>query len=235
MKFAIYIAIISSFLFFPRIEAAPILTMFFKAYPGASAQTVELIEKLKRPPYLAQHRLEIRVPQLIISGVISSYAGFMEVSNIDGETIYPRKHTNPAFYLVITPQATPNVINANTIDHWSLDPDEPVEIYYIERKVDDETGIYFWDMKEAEANTIKNNIIPLESIIIFAQPKYIYVPIGITKTSAGENLILPDIYIKKGIDITGQSLYLLNLAHYFRPLTTIYAKKNLQYSVVPVE
>jgi hypothetical protein len=221
------------------------MTLLYAPYPGASPEAIEFVERMKNPKHLAKKVLQGSSNALIAQGVISSYAGYVEVSDVNGQTVFLRKHTNPLFYIIITPQATPIIMNSNTIDHWELEPNIPFALYKVERKLDKETGLAYWNAQTAttsELNQAKslsqttrpnNTIIPLESIIIFAKPKYVYIPIGISITSKSENLEFPTFYIKKGIDIAQQAFYFMNLGLYFRPLTTLYVKKELQYSTIP--
>jgi hypothetical protein len=57
--------------------------------------------------------------------------------------------------------------------------------------------------------------VPLESILIFAKPSNLVVQTGMITVGKTQHLLLPDIYVKKGINITKNALYILNLRHFF--------------------
>ena len=70
-----------------------------------------------------------------------------------------------------------------------------------------------------------SQITPLNSIVIIAKPKHVYVAQGVTLAQESANLILPTMYIKKGISINRNALYMLNLAPFFRPVDFMYKRQ----------
>ena len=69
-----------------------------------------------------------------ISGIFATYGGFLTVSDLNGEITFPRKHRKPFIYLIITEKMSPIIRSGNTIDHWELVEDTPVEMYKFEQK-----------------------------------------------------------------------------------------------------
>ena len=54
--------------------------------------------------------------------------------------------------------------------------------------------------------------------MITAKPKDIVMNIGTTPAIKSANLLLPDVYVKKGINIVKNSSYMLNIRHLFKPV-----------------
>ncbi len=205
-----------------------LITLFLKPYPEISAKNAsqKLAPKLDRIGKLSSTRSKNILPPSI-SGIFATYGGFLTVSDLMGELSFPRKHTKPFVYLLITEKITPIVMAGNTISHWQLEPGIAAEMYLFEQKWDEEINVVYWDVSQVPVP--KNKRVPLESLTIFANPKYVYVPLGISLFRESPHLILPDIYIKKGINLTASALYLLNLTHYFGSILQLYKKQPDRY------
>lgn len=220
--------ILALFFHNPSLLAEQLIVEFLKPYPEITAKdTKKLANKLDKVGKPSRYRAKrIFMPNL--AGIFATYGGFLDISNMLGEITFPRKHTKPFVYLIITTKMTPIVIAGNTIHHWELEEDEPVEVYKFEQLYDEEFNTHYWIATQEPIPT--NNIIPLESIAIFLDPKYVYVPLGITLFKESPHLILPDIYIKPGFDLNGQALYILNLTHYFGSIIPLYKKDKDRFS-----
>ena len=116
----------------------------------------------------------------------------------------------------------------STISHWELEPGTPAAVYNLELQEDENTKLSFWNMQEA-APPENNRLKPDSAIIIIAKPHNIYVPTGITLTHPSANLLLPDIYVKKGILSARNALYVLNLSFFFQPIDLLYKKEKTRY------
>ncbi len=66
----------------------------------------------------------------------------------------------------------------------------------------------------------EDNKIPLSAIVITADPKNVVVNAGETVTNETANLVLPDILVRKGINIVKNSSYMLTVRHLFKPVET---------------
>lgn len=225
----IFLFILALFCYNPSTKAEQLITIFLKPYPVVSidAATKKLAPKLNKPGKMANNRAKHILPASV-SGIFATYGGFLTVSDLNGEIAFPRKHRKPFIYLIITEKMSPIIRSGNTIDHWELVEDTPVEMYKFEEKFDPDLKVHFWDVTQEPAPA--NTIIPLESIAIFADPKYIDVPLGISIFKETPHLILPDIYVKKGLNLIADALYVLNLTHYFGGIIPIYKKEPTRYS-----
>ncbi|MGE0206572.1 MAG: hypothetical protein AB7R69_01870 [Candidatus Babeliales bacterium] len=160
-------------------------------------------------------------------GLFGSYAGYLALSDMDGLMTFPRKQQKDAFKLLITPRIIPIFMIGNTIHHWQLDPLSQAQMYSIERIQDPATKDWLWQTKQIALPT--NNIITLDTIVLFAKPQNIYVPEGITITNNNPQLVLPDIYAKKGLNVAAQALWVLTVRQFFGPLKSLVQKQSDVY------
>ena len=226
MKSRYLVFILPCFLFYQNGWADPIISLFVRPYPNAHITA----QKIKKVGKIARHMIEGIADYQITAGIFSTYAGYLNISDIDGQIIFPRKHANPIIQLVITTRITPVLMFEKTIHHWELVPGIPTQMYTFERKFDKETKTFYWDVQPAEPP--ENNIVPLSALVIFAKPRYFYIPTGITITDDNPNFILPSIYARKGIKITANALYVFNLSHFFGQLLYRYKKRTNRYEVL---
>lgn len=209
----------------PSVWAEQLIVTFLKPYPqiqSSQEQVQKLSGKLAKPGKANTYRAK-RLFAPNMAGIFATYGGFLDVSDYLGEIIFPRKHDKPFVYIIVTPRMVPIVMSGNTIHHWELEEDQPAQMFKCEQKYDDEFKTSYWLVTQEPLPA--NNIIPLESIAFFLDPKYVYIPLGITLYKESPHLILPDIYVKPGFDLTAQALYLLNLSHYFGSIIPEYKKE----------
>ncbi len=202
--------------------------IFLRPYPGSVQQAQRWANKLKKPSSLAKRTIESIMGRNITTGIFSTYAGYLQVSNHNGQIIFPRKHSKPSLPIIVTNKITPIVMFGNTISHWELAPSAQAAMFTATIKQDEATQASLWHVQQTDLP--ENNQIPLESLIIIAKPQNIFIPTGITLASESPHLLLPDMYIKKGINIVRNALYILNLNHFFRPPQTLYKKEANRYA-----
>lgn len=208
------------------LHSEEVITLFLQPYPKFKTRK-KLLSKAKKyalPGYLSKQAIKDVTRTDIVAGIPASYAGFVTISNFNGELTFPRKHEKPLVYVVITRKITPININDATIHHWEFEENTPAEMYRVEKEEDPATGIFYWQITPEEIP--ENKIIPLESIIIFASPHNVYVPTGTTLAEKGPHLILPDIYVKPAIKKSQNALYILYVRHFFGPMKQILKKED---------
>lgn len=217
------------FLFTSTCQADNLILLYLKPYPYLEANTImrEQANKLDRPWKLAATGIHV-MP--MVAGIGATYGGFLTFSDTTGQIAFPRKHPAPKIYLVLTPRITPIIIAHLTIHHWEFEEGTPAEMYEIVRKQDPQSELYFWETKKVDLP--KNKIIPLEALVIFSNPKHFYVPTGITLTQKSANLVLPDIYVKRGIKLYSNTLYLLNIKGFFGVENILQQKTDTSYSEI---
>lgn len=226
----IRVFILACFYHCAQLRSDPVITFFFKPYPTFDLEKVaqKTAQKVANGRTLAKTRVkQLAGDPRLVSGVFVTYAGFLAASDPNGQVILPRKHDKPYLLLLVTNKITPIVRSGNTLAHWELLPEVPAKLYRAQKKDDFTTKITYWDVQEIPLPA--NGIIPLEALTILAKPDSIYIPTGITISQESPHLILPDMYVKKGIDLTGNALYMLNLTHYFGPILFLYKKGKEEY------
>jgi len=230
MKHVLRLFIVPFFLLYHSLNSEPLIMIFMRPYPGSKEQAQRWVDKLRRPSFLAKRTIEGILARDLTTGIFSTYAGYLQVSNHNGQIIFPRKHSKPSLPVIVTNKITPIIMFDNTISHWELEPSAQAALYTVEIKQNETTQALFWTITQKERP--KNNRIPLESLIIIAKPQNIYIPTGITLTNESPHLLLPDMYVKKGINIIRNALYILNLSHFFRPPQMLYKKEANRYATL---
>ena len=87
-------------------------------------------------------------------------------------------------------------------------------------KKNKETHTYLWNVKKTKLE--KGKRVPLHTIVLLADPQYIYIPEGFSKTSKNVQLYLPDVYVKQGIDTVDDAIFAAHIRQYFSPILKIY-------------
>ncbi|MCL5876110.1 MAG: hypothetical protein M1114_06585 [Candidatus Dependentiae bacterium] len=197
--------------------ATHIVSLTIQPYP-ISEKNID--QQIKQNLNKGTHLQRFAKESSLVSGIFSTYAGYISISDYTGRITFPRMQQSARLYLIVTQQINPIMMLGNTIHHWELNKGEPVKIVLAEQKIDEETDLLYWDLQEAPIPA--DNIIPLASITILASPEHMYIPLGITPTKQSPHLILPDIYIKPEFNKVAESLYLLNLSPFFGSLSLHY-------------
>jgi len=149
-------------------------------------------------------------------GIYASYFGYLTASNSVGQVVFPRKHRDTIFTLVITDKIEPIFMLENTINTWRVPEKTACAYYSIERKKDLKTNLYFWDVKKKE--TPADRTLPLDAITFIAKPEELYVPTGITVTNNNPQLALPTIFVKNSISLSDNALSILSYRQFFESL-----------------
>lgn len=228
MKNKLYIySILTAFSLFGNLRGNPVITMFMKPYMAITHQDDAdyISKKLKKPGKIAKMNIKNLSRSPLIKGIISTYAGYVAMSNYDGQTSFPKKHALPMLYLLITNKITPILMAGNTIHHWEIAGS--AQMYKVERLHNNTEDLYYWNVEEVPLPEDKR--IPLEAITIIAKPDRIYVPQGITLTDNNTNFVLPTIYVKKGINTNANALYMLNVRQFFGHTHPTYKKGTNRY------
>lgn len=178
----------------------------------------KLSAKILKNHYLSSHACQ---------GIFSTYWGYVTFSDLYGQSVFPRKQQKGTFKLLITEKIIPIIMIGNTIHHWEINPIIATELYSIELKQDPKTKHFYWET--ASIPLPSNNRIQLDTIVIFAKPKDLYIYQGKSRTYETENFILPDIYAKKNLNRISPALWILNVRQFFGPLTKELIKKSDTY------
>jgi hypothetical protein len=197
---------------FLKTEGNATISFFFKPFHSPE----KIVSNLTKPDALATHTINGIINHVPIAGIFATYAGFITTSDYNGEVIFPRKHTKPVVDIIITTEIIPVALFENTIDHWRLAKGVHAEMYRFTEHYNKETDEYFWQSERIDLPADKK--IPLSAMIIIAKPNNIFIPSETAPTIKSANLVLPTLYVEKGINIVLNSTYILHIRHLFKPV-----------------
>ena len=208
-----------SFLVSLPVRPDAIITGFFRESPQTSLERAqEKYKKICSVGHLGQCRLEKYTKPDNTIGIFLTYAGFLSITNKIGQFAFPRKHHAPFVYVYVTESLTPIMMMGNTVHHWKIDSNPSLtSLYRIERK-ENNTHEYTWEVQKIFPLT--SDIIPLESLIVIANPADISITPGSSHTENTPNLTLPDFYVSAKFNNVDETLYLITISHLFGLLTT---------------
>lgn len=151
-----------------------------------------------------------------VDGIQASYLGYITTSDKNGQITFPRLQQSDTIHLLITPAIEPQfMISPSLIHHWITKTNQPAAFYEISRKKNKNLNTYYFDTKILD---IPEKLEP-NTLILFAHPEHIHVPIGISLNSYSTNFILPELHAKK-FNTVKNSLYTLSIKQYFEQINT---------------
>lgn len=201
--------------------------------------------QLSQPNFVvAQPKITQPTPGQGVPGVQVRYAGYTTASNNLGLIQLPRKQISNEINFLITKKETPIFqIGPSLVAGWQNGDAANSAFYTVSLHQDGTSDIYYFTttksslaaynkaqlQKDAKANEStqqkeseqKNdeNIIPLNTIIIFADPASVEIPEGDSYTKYTTHLILPDVYIKS-MPSAEINLTSVNTRPYFESIDT---------------
>lgn len=200
-----------------HISASPYtINMFVRDYPE---EQLEQHPRTINPLQINKQRMKTYFYQPVSRGTYALYNGLLTHSNEYGLLSFPRETQIEEFTGIVTESIIPHFLVANTISHWTIKDETQTEFYLIKRNKDPETKIMYW--KTQKLNIPDDKTVPLHAIIILAKPEDVYVPLGTTPTTDLPNLLLPSIYVKRGLDHLKQASFILNIKQFFAPVSTM--------------
>lgn len=152
-----------------------------------------------------------------LSGFLSLYGGYSDISNPDGFISFPLRHTSQKVYVAVTPEVFPVQVKGNTISHLEYRETEenPVVIYKFEKKIDEEKNPY-WEIRKVTLPQDKK-VNPI-TLVILSDPKNLIIPETDILASKNPQLVLPDIFVVGSEDKEEVILKSLRIKHYFEPI-----------------
>lgn len=214
-----------------------IITFFIKNYPEVELpETLQVVtdytisKPLVQPEYLnVKDSNSQSNKKNDVAGIWALYQGFAEPSTPDGQIMFPRQQQSETVALVITKKITPVfIVGPATVGYWELDPDSDTEMYTISLEYDIDANTYYFLTEKVELPD--DGQVSLQSIIIPADPKNVYVPEGATITEVTTNLTLPSIYIKKDFDRSYNASYTTDRRLYFKKNEYMYEENDQSVS-----
>jgi len=200
-----------------RMQSRPTVTFFIRPWPSlvqSSNETPEyILKKMREPGKIARKILKLIIKTKIQPGIFATYGGYMASTDTNGQVTFPLMQEKPLLNLIITNHIKPTLMTQNTVHHWEIGLTAQAAMYTVEKKQDEISRLYFWNVQKKQLP--KNKRIPMNTIVVMAKPKNMYVPTGIAIANENPQLILPDIYAKKGVNILPNALYALPIRHFF--------------------
>lgn len=226
-RFIVAIILFSTSFLIARLPISSIITFYIHESPFTNPQddSTKFNQKIATPGKIA-NKIANKLTSQSNREIFSTYGGYLVVSNFNGQVTFPRMQQKTDFFLIVTEHIQPVFMIGNTIHHWEI-PKIPASFYSITRKQSKETKLFYWDVQPATQP--KNNIIPINSIVLFAKPKNIIVPIGITITNDDPQLILPPVYVVKNNTNVIPALETLQVKQFFGTIHLENKKENATY------
>lgn len=189
---------------------------YFKLPKTASLDKEKYSKKLQQPDYIVRKMTKpLSSFQRGVSGVFCFYGGTITISSFLGQVTFPRLQQKNDIYVLVTTGILPAyMIAPSTVHNWIIDTSKVSQMFHLTLKHDPASQLFYYEATEAELP--KNNNIPLNTIIIIAEPSTVFIPMGATIVDNSPNMILPTIYIKKEFCFVYNALYSLALKQYFR-------------------
>ncbi len=225
----ITICLVSLFSYQVKSQVSPhIITFFVRPLPASPSAALSKAKEEQSRRIGADEILQPMLNQVLNlpflhAGLYASYAGTITHSNGDGQILFERKSPEPKLFVLITDTIKPipiDPLKPKTLLGFTLDPKMAAEQYSFKREQDPETELYEWHVTSVAID--RNSPIPYDTIIIYADPRNIIVPIGSTLTTNNENFVLPDFYVTEGYNSALNALRFLKIRHYFAPVTFNY-------------
>lgn len=212
-----------------QIGANPTISFFFR--PEIDIEHIG--KKLTKPGNLAKYTVKGVMSPSLVEGIVVTYGGHITASDYNGEVIFPRKHSRDAMEFLITPHIIPVPWFDSTIGHWTRVSGNPATVYACEQKYNDKEENYYWEVKHIPLSP--DPTIPLATIVIIARPENVMMKEEATPTNHTANLVLPDVYIKKGLKTVENAAYSLTIRHLFKPVGTEAKRDHLKILTQAIE
>jgi hypothetical protein len=215
-----YSFILTLFFICPKLFCVPIIQL--SLIPNNQIYKNRITEKL-------ESKENEPLPQPIEAGHIVTYGGFVDVSDFDGLVSFPRKQAGRSIYLLITPEVTPISMFHNTLSHWELIRSMPSRFYKIEQIQNEQTKKNSWETTEVELPS--DNIIPLDTVILFMDPQYARPLSKEQESLKSENLLIPPIELDRGVDDEKNAIVFLKIRHFFSSTSPAFNKQASRYEI----
>ena len=217
----VFLILATGLIFQLKIEAVDAVITFFikektqKKTKRKSSNTKLISESLVQPSFIhAVGKDRSWLDQPGVDGIQASYLGYIATSDKNGQITFPRQQQNDTIHILVIPEIEAEfIISGTLISHWITKHNYPAAFYEISRKKNKTLKTYYFDVKKIPVP----QDIPLNTVIIFAHPDHIHVPVGISLNTYSTNFILPELQAQK-IDTIKNSLYTLSIKQYFEQI-----------------
>jgi hypothetical protein len=181
---------------------------------------------------MAQEILKHHITSPLVQGIYVNYLGYLTYSDYNGQVIVPNKETNNELTVVVTSQIYPVLLQKNTVHHFEIPQDIKASFYRYGLKDDEKHQKWHWNISTVQRP--KKSSIPVNALIISANPDDIEIMTGTFPAHPGPNFIMPDMYVHSQIHNSFNVLKFLKINRFFEPLVVEKQYKEQSYSQAPL-
>jgi len=205
-------------------EAERIITLFIENYPNEKTSYIDF-QSSEFCDMIGCSNLNLS-PNF---GIFSTYMGYLSMSDEIGQISFPRKTVKESINILVAPKVYPIFMFQNTVAYWEIPENTAAKMYKFDKKQDEDTGLYYWDVREKSIGPKRR--VPLHTIVIFTDPKYLYVPQGVTVSTNNPQLILPTIFAKRDPKYIQNTLFILTIKPFFSKINKLFNERPLGYAM----
>lgn len=223
-----------SIIFFNKTVAKPLIVLYLQHPPKSAYSTfpneadIKLLEKIEKivnstPSKYSKRTFKnglksYQAPSL--SGILVTYAGYMDYSKPNGEISFPLRHT-PAtkLYILISTNVTLVPVRSNTFGFEEITSQDPKDaIMYVFNKNKDKKGNLYWGVKKTSLPA-NNQLSPI-TMIIHTKPENMFVQEGDFLSEQSLHVILPNnVYLLSNYNNLKTLIKFLDDARYYEQIT----------------
>jgi len=204
-----------------------VITFFVQDLPLA-AYSQEELDRLGMVNNVTKKIIKNQLKPIVNNNVFATYMGYLSITDELNQITFPRKTEQPELFILITQQINQVMMVGNTIAYWQIAPNTPAKMLHAVREKYPNSNVYYWNI--TYATPPKKGIVPLQTIVIFANPEEVLLPTGTYLTMNSPHLILPDVYVKKGYDGLSNALFVLTIKQFFGPVTKSIFKQQKDFA-----
>ncbi len=171
----------------------------------------------------------LRRTMIGVDGIFAYYRGLVVISDIQGLIMFPRLEQDRNLTVVIASDIEPMRFTSDRPSSFSVSRSIPSEWYMCSAVEDVNSGMLTW---KAEKITPPQDMkIPINALIIIANPKVLFFSSDPLTVPFSENFMLPDLFATEELTRGIYGLHALEALRYHQPLTFTTRESLLQPGV----
>ncbi len=167
----------------------------------------------------------------LVQGIYVTYLGYITYTDYNGEILLPNKESSNSLNVVVTNQIYPVLMRGLTVHHFEIPQETEALFYTYALKQNNKNKNWYWNVIPQQQPERHN--IPLNALIILADPNDIEIQSGTFPASSGPHFILPDLFVQGHIDTPFCVLKFLKINRFFEPLIIEKQVKEQSYIQAP--
>lgn len=203
------------------------ITVFLKPLTHDVDEAAKVLGKVSMPGKLTRAMVKTQLRPIYHTGVFAAYGGFCTYSDYNGQISFPRQTTDEFVEYIITQKIKPVLLRGNTVHHFVIPESADAAYFKVERKKAEDQKYDYWHT-EAQNLPANRRISPF-ALIFFAKPNQLMIQEQDIVALSGQNLLLPDIFVKDSITSGASALLFLKVCKYFSPVKFAYQHTKDRY------